>query len=92
MLEMFNHPDEIMPLVEATDYKGKDIFYYLDEYDMYSILDCRIIDRVINKKWNGKYNINSSPLDDSISYAILQNEYDVFSTDHIFKEIRIKLF
>jgi len=84
MLEMFNDPDEIMPLVEATDYKGKDIFYYLDEYDMYSILDCRIIDRVINKKWNGKYNINSSPLDDSISYAIFQNEYDVFSTDHIF--------
>jgi hypothetical protein len=47
MLEMFNDPDELMVLVEQTDYEGNDCFWYLDEYDLYNILDSRIMDRVI---------------------------------------------
>ena len=47
MLEMYNDPDELQILLEGRDYDGNDIFWYLDEYNMYKILDCRIMDRVI---------------------------------------------
>lgn len=67
MLEMYTDPDEMMILVEQTDYDGHDCLWYLDEYDMYSILDCRIMDRVIQKKWSGKYDVNSTIFDYSTS-------------------------
>lgn len=44
---MYNDPDELMVLVEQTDYEGNDSFWYLDEFDLYNILDSRIMDRVI---------------------------------------------
>jgi hypothetical protein len=48
-----------MFMVEQTENEGNDMFWYLDEYNLYGILDSRIIDRVIQKKWVGKYDINS---------------------------------
>jgi hypothetical protein len=71
MLEMYNDPDELQILLEGQDFDGNDIFWYLDEYDMYKILDCRIMDRVIQNKWNGKYDITHSFLDGSIAYTLL---------------------
>jgi len=71
LLEMFNDPDELMILAESPDYQGNDCFWYLDEYDMYSILDCRIMDRLIQKKWNGKYTANAHIMDTSISFTLL---------------------
>jgi hypothetical protein len=50
---MYKDPEELMFLVEAPDFEGNDIFWYLDEYSLFSILDCRIMDRVIQKKWIG---------------------------------------
>jgi len=47
VLEMYNDPIELMVQVEQTDYEGNDVFWYLDEYDLYNILDSRIMDRVI---------------------------------------------
>ena len=52
-LQIYNDPDELMALVEMTDFEGNDCFWYLDEYDLYNILDCQIMDRVIEKKWSG---------------------------------------
>jgi len=87
-LEMYNDPDDLMDMVEQTDYEGNDCFWYLDEYDMYSILDCRIMDRVIQKKWNGKFDINSNMMDYSTSYTLLLDKYGLFATDRVFSEIK----
>jgi hypothetical protein len=46
-LEIYSDPDELMILVQQRDYNGNDCFWYLDEYNLYSILDCRMMDRVI---------------------------------------------
>ena len=91
-LEMYNDPDEVMILVEQTDYEGNDIFWYLDEFDMYSILDCRIMDRVIQKKWAGKYDLNVGILDYSTSYTVLQDKHSLFATDRVFSEIKFEMF
>ena len=88
---MYNDPDEVMILVEQTDYEGNDIFWYLDEYDMYSILDCRIMDRVIQKKWAGKYELNSTVLDYSTSYTVLKDRFSLFATDRVFSEIKFEM-
>jgi len=40
-----------MHLVEQNDYEENDCFWYLDEFNIYAILDSRMMDRVITKKW-----------------------------------------
>jgi len=71
MLDMFTDPDELIFMVEQRDYEGNDMFWYLDEFDIYPILDCRIMDKVIQQKWQGKFEINASILDYSTSYTML---------------------
>ena len=89
VLEMYNDPDALMVLVEQTDYEGNDCFWYLDEYDLYNILDCRIMDRVIQKKWNGKYELNTTLDDASTAYTLLRDKYQLYATDRVFSELRI---
>lgn len=86
-LEIYNDPDELMILVEQRDYDGNDCFWYLDEYNLYSILDCRMMDRVIQKKWIGKYDVNSSLADYMTSYTVFNDKYTLFATDRVFDEI-----
>ena len=88
VLEMYNDPDELMVLVEQTDYEGNDCFWYLDEYDLYNILDSRIMDRVIQKKWTGKYDINATILDYSTAFTLMRDKYTLFATDWVFQELR----
>lgn len=47
MLEMYNDPKDVLKMCEMTDYEGNSVFWYLDEFDLYNILDCRILDRII---------------------------------------------
>ena len=82
----------MMVLVELTDYDGNDCFWYLDEFDMYGLLDCRIMDRVIQKKWKGKYDINASIFDYSTSYVCLVDKHQIFATDRVFSELRHEMF
>ena len=50
------------------------------------------MDRVIQNKWNGKYDITHSFLDGSIAYTLLQDQYGLYATDRVFSEIKIKMF
>ena len=84
---MYNDTDELMILVEQIDYEGHDCFWYLDEYNLYSILDCRMMDRVIQKKWTGIFDLNSDMMDYSTSTSILHDTYKLFSSDRLFSEI-----
>ena len=65
----------MMILVEQTDYEGQDCFWYLDEYDLYTILDCRIMDRVITNKWKGKYDLNATISDYMTSSNLLEDKH-----------------
>ena len=72
---MYNDPNELMVLVEQTDYEGNDSFWYLDEFDLYNILDSRIMDRVIQKKFTGKYETNVTIDDYSTGYTLMADKY-----------------
>lgn len=88
VLDGYNDPEELMMLVEETDYEGNDCFWYLDEYDMYTLMGCRIMDQVIQKKWNGKYDINATILDYSTAFTLMRDKYTLFATDWVFQELR----
>jgi hypothetical protein len=92
VLEIYTNPYEMMILVEQTDYEGNDCFWYLDEYDLYPILDCRIMDLVITKKWTGKYDLNASILDYSTSYTLIRDRFRLFTTDRVFSELKEEMF
>lgn len=74
--------------MKQTDYQGNDAFWYLDEYDLYSILDCRMVDRVIQKKWTGKYELNQTMMDFSTASKILTDKYKLFTKDRLSSELR----
>lgn len=82
---------KMVKLLEQNDYDGNDCFWYLDEYDVYEILDTKIMDRVITAKWEGKYNINCGIMDYSTSYTMMQDKYKIFATDRVFSEIKVQM-
>ena len=88
VLDMYNDPEDLLVLVEEIDYEGNDCFWYLDEYDLYSLMGCRIMDRVIQKKWNGKYEINATIQDYSTAFTLMRDRYTLFATDWVFQELR----
>lgn len=92
MLEMYNDVGDLMRMCEATDYQGHDMFWYLDEYDLYNIMDCRIMDNIIQKKWNGKFEINATLQDYSTSVVMVMDKYGLFATDRVFDEMRFEMF
>ena len=49
------------------------------------------MDRVIQKKWTGKYDINASILDYSTAYTCMMDKYKIFATDRVFSELKHKM-
>jgi len=92
MLEMYNNPLEVTKLVEGLDYHGRNVWYYLDEYNLYKILDSRILDRLIQEKWSGKYDINSSLSEYSTGFVLLRNSSGLFTSDLVMQEIYYEMF
>jgi len=86
-IDIYDEPDKLTALVEQIDYLGKDCFWYLDEYKLYSILDSRIMERVIENKWRGKYEINSNILHYSINYNLFVDKFRLFTSDTVFSEL-----
>jgi len=87
IIDIYNDPDIVTALVEQIDYEGKDCFWYLDEYNLYSILDSRIMERVIENKWHGKNDINASILDYSTAYKLYKDKFGLLTSDRLFKEL-----
>lgn len=60
----------------------------MDMYDLYEVLDSRILDRIIQTKWNGKYDLNASFSNYSTSMTILKDKNGIFAGDLVFAEIQ----
>ena len=56
------------------------------------MLDCRILDRIIQNKWNGKYDINASFADYSTGFTMLKDQHNIFISDLVFQEISYEMF
>ena len=47
VLEVYSDPDKATVLSLQQDLQGQDCLWYLDEFNLYNILDCRIMDQII---------------------------------------------
>lgn len=50
-----------------------------------------MMDRVIQKKWIGKFDINSSILDYSTPQILMRDKHGLFATDRIFSELKLHI-
>jgi hypothetical protein len=51
-----------------------------------------MIDKVIQKKWQGKYELNSYILEYSTVFCLLNDTLKIFATDNVFLELYYKIF
>ena len=47
-LKVFNDPDEMIPLMEIPDVEGKDIIWYFHKFELFQLLDAKVMDKFIN--------------------------------------------
>jgi hypothetical protein len=66
--EAYEDPDLLIILMEENDLYGNDCFYYINKFDLSIILNTRIFDEYMTKRWNGRVNVNGSILDFSVPY------------------------
>lgn len=84
ILDLYDSPEQIIPLAELPDIEGKKCFSYLLEYELYTILDTKLFDRYMIDKWQGWIDQNADLLDFCTSHMILQNKHDHMKSGKIF--------
>ena len=83
-MDTYTEPAEVRYMIEMEDYEGHNMFWYLSNFNMYDLLDCRILDRIITQMWTGPYEINASMADYSTSYMLMTDKHNIFATEHWF--------
>lgn len=61
-LELYENPEQILQLVKSKDILDNDCLWYMLNYQLYQILDTKILDLFMMNKWQGWISINSSIL------------------------------
>lgn len=84
ILQTFGNNQEIAPLLLATDFYGRDCFWYMEHFQLHDLMDNKVIDQFIGYKMGGRVNVNCDALDYSTSYSLMKNEYDYFTGERIF--------
>lgn len=84
ILDIYESPEQIIPLAELPDIEGKKCFSYLLEYELYTILDTKLFDRYMIDKWQGWMDLNTSMIEFCTSFMILQNKHDHMRTNKMF--------
>ena len=86
VLETYVEPNEVRRMIEMVDHDGHDMFWYMNKYDIFGILDCRILDRIMSIKWFGPFEINVSFADYSTGYMLMADKHEIFASDRWFQE------
>ena len=82
VLDSYSDPDEFMFLIEQKDLQGRDCLWYLDEFDLYQLLDHKMVDNIMQEYWNGKkVDITASVLDYSTPYNIIKDKNQLYTSD-----------
>ena len=85
ILEIYKEPEEMIPLMERLDIDGKDSFWYLEKYEMFEILDSKIMDKFINEKWRGRQDINCDIFYYSTAYTLMNDPHNIYLTESVFR-------
>jgi len=84
VLEIYKDTDEMTPIMRLPDIQGRNCFWFFRNYELFEILDAKIMDKFILSQWIGNDDVNSTIMDYSANYFILTSvefkEYKVLST------------
>lgn len=84
MLDSYIDPYDVLRLCEMPDCDGHNVFWYLDNFDLYEVLNCRILDRILMNKWSGKHDTNASLFDYSTGFVMMEDRYGIFENSRVF--------
>ena len=87
IIKMYKDPIQIIPILENIDIEGKSCFYYITKYQLYRLLETKIMNQYIIDKWFGGLDFNLSIMNLATSYSLFVNHNDVYSTDGIFQKL-----
>ena len=59
VLKTHNDIYEMFHIMELTDFRGRNCYWYFKNYELYEILDAKIMDKFISTKWDGDTAVNS---------------------------------
>lgn len=93
MLSSYKDSKKLLYLIQQKDYTNHNLFWYMDEYDLFEILDCQIIDQVIQKLWNGEHvSINCDVLEYSTAYNVLMDKFKLYTSESLFMHLQREIF
>ena len=59
VLETYSTVEEMYPIMELKDFKGRNSYWFFKHFPLYEILDAKIMDKFIISKWDGDHAVNS---------------------------------
>lgn len=59
-INVYQEPEKLAELIEPHDFEGKSCLWYIDKYQMNKILNTKIMDVYINRRWTGNVQTNAS--------------------------------
>ena len=92
IMETFKNPSDLFPIMELRDHDGRDIFYYLQQFRMFGLLDTKIMDRIITDKWEGKHVTGGSMLEYSTSWQLMGDRLKLYEEEDMFEWLGKKTF
>ena len=87
VLESFSDIEDIINLLKLPDFEGRDCFWYLQQFPLFSVLEVKIMDKFIRQKWDGASEVNCSMLSYSASYQILTDKHNTYMTENLLKRL-----
>ena len=78
---MYEDPVKIAPMMEKQDLLGNNSLWYMLNYELYTILDTKLFDRYLTSKWEGWIEVNSSIMEFSSSFQLLQNKHGLMLSE-----------
>eukprot|EP00347_Sterkiella_histriomuscorum_P018923 403343649 len=88
IIKDIQNSDELKCLLKQRDLQGNDSLYYMSLHNVYSILDTKSTDRIIQDFWKSNIDVNGNLFSASTSYRLLE---EIIQGDHIdFKKFNFK--
>ena len=87
-MDSYKDPNALINLLEQHDLYGKTCFWYIREYGLSILLNTPIFDQYISTRWTGRVNINSSILDFSTTWMVIDNKFNMMTRPSLFNKMK----
>ena len=92
IIDVYKEPNEIIDMMENQDIDGHNCFFYMQKYSLYHILDSKIMDKFIYDKWRGRVEFNSTIMDYSQAYNLLNEQHKLYQSDKLIDQLYQNVF